>query len=356
MQMSFGSQELEQRVRRQSTLMKVNALIKWEALRPMFKGLYKRDQSGAGGQEPFDCLVMFKAIVLGQWHSLSDAKLEEALLVRIDFLQFCGLTLMDAVPDETTLCRFRHRLVKANLLNPLLWKINRQIQQHGLMVKEATGAVLDATLISSAARPNKTITVESDASGEAVTFEDGSQPGVVEEKASVDPDATWLKKGKKSYFGYRSYVVVDEADGYVQGVHTAPANESETTHFIEAIESVHIEVSRVYADKGSASSANRSWLREKKIKSAIMHKAKKNKPLTARQKLANRLISKKRYIVEQCFGTGKRLFNMGRASYMSTIKVNAQMILKSICMNLTKAANKILAIHPIWGAVRPLCG
>jgi IS5 family transposase len=356
MQMSFGSLELEQRIRRQSTLLKVQALIDWESMRPLFKGLYKRDHSRAGGQEPFDCLMMFKAIVLGQWHSLSDAKLEEALLVRIDFLQFCGLALMDKVPDETTLCRFRNRLVKAGLLNTLLGTINKQIQRHGLMVKEATGAVLDATLISSAARPNKTITIETDADGELVTFEDGSQPGVVEEKASADPDARWLKKGKRSYFGYRSYVVVDEKDGYVHGVHTAPANESETTHFIEAVESADITASRIYADKGSASHANRSWLRSQKIKSGIMYKATKHKPLTRHQKLANRLISKKRYIVEQCFGTGKRLFKMGRASYMTTAKVNAQVILKSICMNLTKAANKILEIHFLRGVVRPLIG
>ncbi|SCX22687.1 hypothetical protein SAMN05216379_11922 [Nitrosomonas eutropha] len=42
-----------------------------------------------------------------------------------------------------------------------------------------------------------------------------------------------------------------------------------------------------------------------------MHWAYKNKPLSARQKLVNKLISKKRYIVKQCFGTAKRLFGMG---------------------------------------------
>ena len=70
-------------------------------------------------------------------------------------------------------------------------------------------------------------------------------------------------------------------------------------------------------------------------------------------KLANQLISKKRYIVEQCFGTIKRLFRMGRASYFGTVKVNAQVILKSICMNLKKAANKIFVDQPLRGAIRP---
>jgi len=354
MQMSFGELELANRVRRDSTLMKVNALINWGVLRPEFRGIYKRDLSNGGGQEPFDCVMMFKAVLLGQWHGLSDPKLEEALIVRLDFMQFCGMNLEDPIPDATTLCRFRNRLVKAGLLDKLLAKINAQIQAHGLMVMHATGAVIDATLIESAARPNKTVTIEVDTSGREVVFEDGSSPGIVyEEKLSADADATWLKKGKRSHFGYRSYAVVDEDDGYVRGMHTAPANESEMNHFQTAIKSAHIEASRVYADKGSASAANRQWLRAKKIKSAIMHRAVKNKPLTTRQKLANRLISKKRYIVEQCFGTGKRLFGMGRASYFGSVKVNAQMLLKSICMNLTKAANKMEVV--IFPRDRSIC-
>ena len=205
-------------------------------------------------------LLMFKAILLGQWHSLSDAALEQALCVRIDFLQFCGLSLSDAIPDATTLCRFRNRLVINDRLDGLLGSINEQLQSHGLMIKGATGAVIDATLIESAARPRKTITLEVDAEGKAIQFEDGSQPGIsCTEEQSADPDATWLKKGKKSQFGYRSYLVVDAQDGYVRGVHTAPANQSEMMHFEAAIDGAHIEANRVYADKGSASNANRHF-------------------------------------------------------------------------------------------------
>ncbi|SDZ08133.1 transposase, IS5 family [Nitrosomonas sp. Nm33] len=124
-------------------------------------------------------------------------------------------------------------------------------------------------------------------------------------------------------------------------------------YFEAAINGVHIEANRVNADKGSASHANRQYLKTRKIKSAIMHRAYKNKPLSARQKLANRLISKKRYIIEQCFGTAKRLFRMGRASYFGTVKVNAQILMKSVCMNLKKAANKIFVDELSRGAVRP---
>jgi IS5 family transposase len=357
MQMSFGSIEMSQRIRKDSTLSKVNLFINWEALRPQLTGLYKRESSHAGGQEPFDSLVMFKAILLGQWHSLSDPKLEEALHVRIDFMQFCGLTMSDTVPDETTLCRFRNRLIHANKFDQLLASINAQLQQQSLMIKAATGAVIDATLIESAARPNKTITVETDQDGQAITFDDGSSPGIsCTEETSVDGDAAWVKKGKKSHYGYRSYVTVEETEGYVCGVHTAPANESETTHFIPAIDKAHITPTRVYADKGYASAKNRSHLRQGKIKSAIMHKGQRNKPLSKRQLKANKLISRRRYIIEQCFGTAKRLFGMARASYISTTKVNAQVIMKSICMNLLKAANKILISDVAKGVVRPQLG
>lgn len=337
--------------------MKVHALIDWEALRAHLTGLYKREATRGGGQAPFDSLMMFKAILLGQWHSLSDPKLEQALQVRIDFMHFCGLTLSDDVPDETTLCRFRNRLIASDKLDPLLALINAQLQAQNLMVAKATGAVIDATLIQSAARLNKTITLETDDDGVTITHEDGSNPGVVcIEKQSADSDATWLKKGGKSHYGYRSYVTVDADHGYVRGVHTAPANQSEVRHFETAIAGAHIEATRVYADKGSASASNRSFLKARNIKSAIMHKAQRNKPLTNRQHVANKLISKKRYIVEQCFGTAKRLFGMARASYFGTMKVNGQVLLKGMCMNLLKAANRIFLTPAMTEKIRPAFG
>jgi IS5 family transposase len=212
------------------------------------------------------------------------------------------------------------------------------------MMQKTKGAIVDATLITSAARPRTEMIIQTDDEGKPLTFEDGSQPSVkVTEKQSADPDATWVKKGKKSHFGYRVYDVVDE-EGYLLGSHTAPANQSEMNHFIPALEVAKIDADkaeRVLADKGSASQAHRDYLKSKKIKCGIMHKAVRNKPLCPRQKRANKLISKTRYRVEQFFGTIKRTFDFRRASYMGTVKVNAQMLLKGMCANLLKAANKI---------------
>lgn len=342
MQLSLDMQLMMDRIKRNSPLMNIHALIHWEALRPKLHGLYKREQSGAGGQEPFDAILMLKAILLGQWHSLSDAKLEEALRVRLDFMLFCGLDLHASTPDETTLCRFRNRLVKADKLSTLLSAINADLMQKGIMVKEAQGAILDATIITAAARPRNSTIIDVEVNTRTGTSGEVTH---ITTSQSADPEARWVKKGKRAYFGYRSYCVVDSTDGFFRGIHSAPANEAETHHLATALEKLDYLPTRLHADKGFSSEVNRQVCKDKQIKSGIMHKAQRNKPLTKRQGLINKLISRVRYLVEQGFGTGKRLFGMGRASYFGVIKVNAQITMKAIGINLLKAANKVVLLQ-----------
>lgn len=78
MQQSFASLELSARVKRNGPLMKVRELMGRESLRPLLKGLYQWELSHAGGREPFDAVMMFKTLLLGQWHSLSDTTLIES--------------------------------------------------------------------------------------------------------------------------------------------------------------------------------------------------------------------------------------------------------------------------------------
>ncbi len=98
------------------------------------------------------------------------------------------------------------------------------------------------------------------------------------------------------------------------------------------------------ADKGYCSAENRFKLKIKGFKDGLMYKAFKNKPLSRWQKLFNKIISKTRYIVEQGFGTLKRKFKIGRASYIGLNKVSAQLIFKVMCFNLLKAVNKVQVV------------
>ena len=61
--------------------------------------------------------------------------------------------MTEAVPDETTLCKFRH-LLEANGLNKLFFDaINRVMVQTGHMMKG--GTIVDATIINAPSSTNR---------------------------------------------------------------------------------------------------------------------------------------------------------------------------------------------------------
>jgi IS5 family transposase len=313
---------------RGSRLLKINEIIDWRQLRLILK---KIDRSGLG-LSGYDTLKLLKGLILQAWHSLSDVDLEESLRVRLDFLLFTDFD--EEVPDSTTICRFRNLLISRGLLEKALKNINRQLEEKNLKVKPTAGAIVDATIIESAAAPRQTIEaipIDREEESDAVVYEASNV------QMSADKDARWLKKGKRSYFGYKSFVTVGAEQGYVEKVAVTPANVSESRYFEKAIEGV--ETSRYYADKGSASAENRAILKKKGVKSGIMYSAYKNKPLGHWQKVFNKLVSRVRFKVEQAFGTLKRRFKFTKTSYFGTEKVLGQCLLKAIAFNLLKAVN-----------------
>lgn len=325
--MDLFLREATERIGADDALAKIDALMDW----PSFWPILKRGLGRSGvGRQGYDPLILFKCLLISQWHGLSAPKLERALKVRVDFMIFCGLDLHAPVPDETTHCRFRNALVRGGVYDDLLAEVCRQIEAHGLKLKEADAAIIDATLIESAARPRTHI----DAPRDRAEGESRDDP---ELHFSADPDARWVKKGSKSILGYKGFARADE-EGFVTKVHTTPANRGESPEFATMINGANAQ--RVLADKAYASKANRDMLRGLH-RDGIMRKAVRGRPLRASQKRFNKLISKRRFRVEQCFGTMKRLFGLYRARYFGLDKTHAQMAMAAIGQNLLKAANKI---------------
>lgn len=334
---SFFSLDAKRRIGDKNQLMKMSELINWGRIDYKVRRINKNLSDGkTAGVVPYDSVAMFKAILLQNWHSLSDAGLEEALNVRIDFMLFCGFDISDTIPDETTICRFRNKLIKANLLEKLFKEINSQLEDLNLKVKKADMAIVDATIIESSCRPKSKIIEEvvEDRKEEEVKSE-----SEFKETDSSDSDAAWIKKGKRSFFGYKSFATVDK-EGFICKTMTVPANESEMNKLEEMI----VPCDQFLADKGYDSKKNRDILRSQKIKTRIMHRKSRGKAMTLWQKRFNKAVSKDRFRVEQSFGTLKRRFNFSRASYRTTIKVQAQFTLKAMCLNLLKAVNKVVLI------------
>jgi IS5 family transposase len=338
---SFFEIGVEERLK-DNQLLRLSELVDWKKIARLLDKVHLRDESKSPGEKGYNKLSMFKALLLGQWHSLSDPKLEEALRVRLDFMRFTGFSLGEAIPDETTLCRFRNKLIAKNLDKKLFMEINKELERLGLKVEKAEAAVIDATIVSSVARPRKIIEMSIDREEELEVKTTGFEFEIIE---SADKDARWLKKGNKSYYGYKGFIATDAPEGYIIKPHVTPANRAEVSEFERFIEG--IDSTRMLSDKGYASKDNRKILKSLGIKDGLMHKAAKGKVLKDSQKLFNRLVSKKRYIVEQAFGTLKRKFRFDRASYFGLRKVEAQLTFKAMCFNLNKALNiktRILAV------------
>ena len=99
-------------------LLKLDQVIDWQPIEQYLnrqKTRYLRDHRG---RPAYPLLSMFKAVLLGQWHSLSDPELEHSLITRIDFNLFCRFDEL-SIPDYSTLCCYRNWLAQDDTLRPL---------------------------------------------------------------------------------------------------------------------------------------------------------------------------------------------------------------------------------------------
>lgn len=328
-QIDFHTSALLQRVGKDNQWLVLRDKIEWRSLGEILK---ETDDTGShGGRPPYNAMTMFRAVLLGAWHGVSDEELELMLKVRIDFGQFCGLSLSQNVPDHTSIQRFRSKLVARNLLEKCMKVINQELERLGLKVDKQATFIVDSTIIRSQARPRNIIDTDEEPPSKST---------------SVDPDAAWTKKGKSFFYGYKEHQAVD-TEGFIEHVHLTPANVHDSQQLQTIVNHLPEHTTEIGADKGYASKDNRELLKSKNIKDSIMHKAQRNNPLTEAQIKHNKTISAFRFRVEQTFGIKKLHFNFHRASYRGLARVAGQSLLKAICLNLLKALRKIRITEPL---------
>ena len=88
----------------QNVLRTVDALMDWSAISVLLKNGLKRSGRGPQGYKQ---ITLFKCLLIGQWHNLSDPKLEQGLRVRIDFRLVTGLDLQGLIYRAAGLTRPR---------------------------------------------------------------------------------------------------------------------------------------------------------------------------------------------------------------------------------------------------------
>ncbi len=343
--LGFADFMVEKRKIKQDFFNQVNLLVDWRLVSNIINKHYQKGES-ATGRSSYDGLVLFKMALLQTWYGLSDYEVEDRVNDSISFSRFVGISLDDSVPDHSVLSRFRTELTEKGAYEKIFKALNKQLDKHKILVK--TGAIIDASIIDSPLKPKGSVTYEiendraqEDRCEEQKELENREQRLLKVEKTGVDTDARWIKKAGKLRYGYKKHYVTDQ-EGLVLGVLTTAANVNEIANFEEVLNTADLpEGIHLNGDKGYASAKNEEILKKKNIKSRILLKAKKGKPLTEREKLRNKLIGKTRFKVERTFGSIKRWFNSTHARYKGITKMHTQNLMEAIAYNLYRSPGRV---------------
>ena len=302
-QMGFGDLEARGRVPEGHFLRKIDGQIDWRPFEKLMEPLYHPTQ----GRPSHPPVMMFKALLLQQWYSLSDPGLEEAICDRLSFQRFLGLSLTDPVPDETRICRFRNLLAQAGLGERLFAMLEEQLQAKGLIVRR--GSLIDATLIKAQPHPPRR-----------------GEP-------SPDPEADWTRRGKDGHFGYKVHLSVDQGSDLIRRLALTAANFPES-HLFE--EMVIGDEAAVFADGAYAKAARKAALRGRGVFCGIISRAWRYQPISGQQKKRNKCYSRVRRAVERVIGTLKCRYGLERCRYLGLRRNHNHLWLKGICYNLRK--------------------
>lgn len=130
--------------KREKFLQIMDEIIPWDEWVGIIEPYYPQNKMD---RPPIGIEKMLRMYLLQIWFDLSDPATEDAIYDSYAMRKFTGIDFMvESVPDETTLCKFRHLLEKNNIGNQFFAAINRFLEQTGHMMKG--GTIVDATIIN----------------------------------------------------------------------------------------------------------------------------------------------------------------------------------------------------------------
>src|ERR1700690_2906903 len=111
--MMNGFERYSKKTRRAAFLEEMELVVPWAELCALIEPVYPK---AGNGRHPVGLERMLRIYFLQQWFNLSDPAVEEALYDSVVMREFVGIDLgREPVPDETTICKFRHLLEEHGL-------------------------------------------------------------------------------------------------------------------------------------------------------------------------------------------------------------------------------------------------
>src|SRR5919108_4180272 len=139
-----GFERYTKKTRRAQFLEEMEQVVPWKKLCALIEPHYPK---AGNGRPPVGVERMLRIYFLQQWFNLSDPAVEEALYDSPTLRAFVGIDLgQEPVPDETTVCKFRHLLEQHGLGRTLFDEVTQHLRAQGLAI--STGTIVDATIIA----------------------------------------------------------------------------------------------------------------------------------------------------------------------------------------------------------------
>jgi IS5 family transposase len=279
-----GFERFRKPTRREQFLEEMERVIPWSGLCGVIEPFYPKGKGA--GRPPIGIERMLRIHFLQHWFNLSDPAVEEALYDSRAMRRFVGIDLgREPVPDETTICKFRHLLEAHNLGAELFRLINAYLAENGLNVR--TGTIVDATLIDA---PSST------------KNQDGQR----------DPEMHQTKKGNQWYFGMKAHVGVDSQNKLIHSLAATSANVHDSRMLPELL---HGNETRVWGDSAYAGQTDVIRKAAPYAQDFTHHKGHRHRPLSAEERAKNRNKSRVRAKGEHPFLVLKRIFGFSKVRY-----------------------------------------
>jgi len=289
--------------RRERFLAEMNRVIPWADLRALIAPHYPIAARGPG-RRPMPLETMLRIYFLQQWFDLSDPAAEDALYDSESMRRFAGVELSEeAVPDETTILRFRRLLETHQLTEQIFALVRGLLERNGLLMK--TGTIVDATIITA---PSSTKNATE----------------------TRDPEMRQGKKGKSWYFGMKVHVGTDPR-GLVHSLTTTDAAQADIQ---QAPMLLHGEEQVLYGDQAYWSQVDRAQCEAAGIKYRVNRRPTKSRPLSPWWRKVNRARSRTRARGEHAFHVVKTLWGFTKVRYRGLAKNTARVFTLFALANL----------------------
>ena len=297
-----GFERFAKSTRRAAFLGEMDRVVPWPALCELIEPVYPKN---GNGRPPVGLERMLRIYFLQVWFNLSDPGVEEALYESVSMQRFAGIDLgREPVPDETTVCKFRHLLEKHDLGRQIFERVHEHLEACGLKVN--AGTIVDATIISA--------------------------PGSTKNATrSRDPEMHQTKKGNQWYFGMKAHFGVDSRTKVIHAVVATAANVHDATVLPDLL---HGKETRVWGDR--AYQGQREVIRKHApcAKDFTNRRYRYRDAVDEAEKARNRTKSKVRAKVEHSIGVIKRVFGFAKVRYRGLDKNAHRLFVTSALANL----------------------